>query len=49
MVVGASCSSSLEKTFFSTYPVKIMSALGFSQIWGVAEEKGKKLQAAIVS
>jgi hypothetical protein len=25
------------------------SALGFSQIWGVAEEKEKKIQAAIVS
>jgi hypothetical protein len=25
------------------------SALGFSQIWGVAEEEEKKIQAAIVS
>jgi hypothetical protein len=25
------------------------SALGFSQIWGVAEEEGKNIQAAIVS
>jgi len=49
MVMGASCSSRLEKVLPYLPCEDYESALGFSQICGVAEEEEKKIQAAIVS